>query len=665
MDLPAADSAPAQLIILSDDEDEDGWLRKLRGARVVSELDYLTGAAAAASPARIVNLSSKVAYQQAGYYVSLLAVARGHAVLPSAATLMDAASAVLLGAVSAALAEVTARSLAAEAGERFVLRCYFGRAELAAHAELGHALFARFPLPLLRAQFARQIDGSWALSSLDAMAPSEVPAAHRELVLAALVNGAGTSKRPAPHIEAPAAGHGCRVAILIDRDESEPPSNERARERFLEAAAALGLHAELITAHDADRLAEFDALFIRETTALWNHTYALARRAAELGLFVIDDADSILLCCNKVFLGELFARHGVAAPATRAVHPGNVPSVLADIGLPCILKQPDGWSSRGMLLVNTEQELRDGIEQWFGSSALLVAQEFVPTGFDWRIGVFGGEPIYASKYYMVPEHWQVVRRSSDGVCLAEGPDEPVALELVPPAIRELAVRATSLIGDGFYGVDLKEVGDRSLVIEVNDNPSVDAGIEDTLLGDELYQRILRRIAAGAARSANPIRPATRSDLDALVELEAAFPSDRISRRAYSRLLSRPSAEVWVYAADGPRILGSLVLLFRAGSATGRLYSIVVRPEARGRGLASRLLGFAEARCRVRDCHLLRLEVRASDARVCDFYRTRGFAMTAELPSYYEDGAAALRMEKGLTKPRPEHMNAQKISMPGS
>lgn len=658
MDLPAADSAPAQLIILSDDETEDGWLRELPGARVVSELDYLTGAAAAASPSRIVNLSSKVAYQQAGYYVSLLAAARGHAVLPSAATLMDAASPMLRSAVDAELAEVTARSLAGVSDEHFVLLCYFGRPILDAQAELGRALFSRFPLPLLRAELMRQPDGRWSLSALDAMSPSEVPAAHRELVLAALLSGAGPITRPPAHLEAPVAGRGCRVAILINHEEPEPPSNGRARERFLEAASALGMHAELITAQDASRLAEFDALFIRETTALWNHTYALARRAAALGLFVIDDADSILRCCNKVFLGELFARHGVAAPGTRAVHPGNVPAVIADIGLPCILKQPDGWSSRGMLLVSTEQELRDGIEQLLGSSALLVAQEFVPSGFDWRIGVFGGEPIYASKYYMVPDHWQVVRRDRDGMRLAEGPDEPVALELVPPAIRELAVRAAGLIGDGFYGVDLKEVGDRSLVIEVNDNPSVDAGIEDTLLEDELYRRILRWIGAGIARNANPIRRATRTDLAALVELEEAFPSDRISRRAYARLLSRPSAEVWVYA-DGPRILGSMVLLFRAGSATGRLYSIAVRLDARGRGLASRLLALGEARCRDRDCHVMRLEVRAEDARVCDFYRARGFAVTDELPSYYEDGAAALRMEKRL----PQHANGQKISTP--
>ncbi|MDX3948570.1 RimK family alpha-L-glutamate ligase, partial [Pseudomonas aeruginosa] len=64
-------------------------------------------------------------------------------------------------------------------------------------------------------------------------------------------------------------------------------------------------------------------------------------------------------------------------------------------------------------------------------------------------------------------------------------------EQVPPAVLELALEAAGLIGDGLYGVDLKQAGDKVLVIEVNDNPNIDAGVEDGQLGDELYRRILQ------------------------------------------------------------------------------------------------------------------------------------------------------------------------------
>ena len=50
--------------------------------------------------------------------------------------------------------------------------------------------------------------------------------------------------------------------------------------------------------------------------------------------------------------------------------------------------------------------------------------------------------------------------------------------------------AASVIGVGLYGVDLKQVGDRCYVIEVNDNPNIDAGNEDGVLKEALYREVL-------------------------------------------------------------------------------------------------------------------------------------------------------------------------------
>ena len=61
------------------------------------------------------------------------------------------------------------------------------------------------------------------------------------------------------------------------------------------------------------------------------------------------------------------------------------------------------------------------------------------------------------------------------------------------------MKATKLIGRGLYGVDLKEVNGKPHVIEVNDNPNLDAGYEDAVLKEELWSRIagvfLKRIEA--------------------------------------------------------------------------------------------------------------------------------------------------------------------------
>lgn len=65
------------------------------------------------------------------------------------------------------------------------------------------------------------------------------------------------------------------------------------------------------------------------------------------------------------------------------------------------------------------------------------------------------------------------------------------MESVPRNVVQLAVKAAGLIGDGFYGVDLKQTGRDVLVMEVNDNPNIDSGVEDHVLGDELYRRVMQ------------------------------------------------------------------------------------------------------------------------------------------------------------------------------
>lgn len=47
------------------------------------------------------------------------------------------------------------------------------------------------------------------------------------------------------------------------------------------------------------------------------------------------------------------------------------------------------------------------------------------------------------------------------------------------------------MGDGLYGVDLKEINGKVYVIEVNDNPNIDSGVEDLVLGKELYRKLAR------------------------------------------------------------------------------------------------------------------------------------------------------------------------------
>jgi glutathione synthase/RimK-type ligase-like ATP-grasp enzyme len=150
--------------------------------------------------------------------------------------------------------------------------------------------------------------------------------------------------------------------------------------------------------------------------------------------------------------------------------------------------------------IDDEDAFRDQAGRFLAGSDLLIVQEFLPTEFDWRVGVFDGRPLYACRYHMASAHWQIIRRDGEGRIRDFGKVETLALEDVPAPVLRAALRACRLVGDGLYGVDLKTKGRHCYVIEVNDNPSIDAGFEDRVAGKELYGRIMGGILERVERS---------------------------------------------------------------------------------------------------------------------------------------------------------------------
>jgi glutathione synthase/RimK-type ligase-like ATP-grasp enzyme len=158
------------------------------------------------------------------------------------------------------------------------------------------------------------------------------------------------------------------------------------------------------------------------------------------------------------------------------------------LGLPCILKQPDGAFSLGVAKIESEQQLQEKVGEWLKESELILAQEYLPTEFDWRIGVLDQRPLFICKYYMAPGHWQIIKHEHQR--MSEGKTEALSIGEAPDDVVKTAVQAANLMGDGFYGVDLKQVGSQIYIIEINDNPNVDAGNEDAVLGDALYREVM-------------------------------------------------------------------------------------------------------------------------------------------------------------------------------
>jgi glutathione synthase/RimK-type ligase-like ATP-grasp enzyme len=246
-----------------------------------------------------------------------------------------------------------------------------------------------------------------------------------------------------------------------------------------------------VTRRQLAELAEFDGLFIRETTSIDNHTYRFARRAWQEGMPVIDDPISMIRCTNKVFLMELLSSNQVPTPPTVIIpEGGDLTQAVAELGLPLVVKIPDGSFSRGVHKVNSPEEFKRIAEELFEETDLVLAQKFLPTEFDWRVGVLAGEPLFVCQYRMARGHWQVVKYKPDGSS-HEGGFRAFDLDQAPRDLIDIAVRAAKPIGDGFYGVDLKQTDRGIVVMEVNDNPNLEHGIEDTVGKDEIWMRLLK------------------------------------------------------------------------------------------------------------------------------------------------------------------------------
>jgi glutathione synthase/RimK-type ligase-like ATP-grasp enzyme len=468
------------------------WPFHIPGVEVVDAWSYLTRPEYGTMRAvKLFNLCRSYRYQTAGYYVTLLAMARGHKPLPGITTIQDMKSQTMVRFVSDDLDDLMQHTLAPIQSEHFTLSVYFGRNIARRYDRLSLHLFNLFQAPLLRAEFSK-MNGCWQLKSLSPIPVGEIPEQHQPFVIREATEyfagrRSSVRKRFTPKYD---------LAILYNSQDELSPSDQKAVDRFVKAATALGLGTEVIGRDDYARLAEFDALFIRETTQVNHHTYRFARRAATEGLVVIDDAESILKCANKVYMAEVMARNKVRVPRTLIVHRDNVDEIGRTLGFPCVLKQPDTSFSQGVVKVENEAALAQHVDAFLEKSELLIAQEFLPTTFDWRIGLCDGQPLYACKYHMAAGHWQIVKNDLQGP-RKYGKFETIPVEIAPRHVVRAARKAASLIGDGLYGVDVKQTNGASFVIEINDNPNIDAGVEDRILKNDLYRRImevfLRRI----------------------------------------------------------------------------------------------------------------------------------------------------------------------------
>ncbi len=464
------------------------WHIPVDNISIISSKDYLTNTKySQLKNARIFNLCKDYSYQSKGYYVSLLAEARGHLAIPTVKNIVDLREPKLVRIVSEEFDDLIQQSLKSLKSSEFTLSIYFGQNVAQKYRELSAMFYRHFQIPFLRVKFS--YTNKWNVRSIKAISESEIPQEHKEAMHTFAGQYFAKKRYDIPRTNSAIYD----LAILVQPNDPAPPSNNKAIKKFIDMAEKMDFYVEVISPKDLSRLSAFDALLIRQSTEVNNEAYAFSRKAQQEDIALVDYPDAILKCCNKVFMAEALQNANIPTPKTVIVHKDNRDEVLAITGLPCVLKSPDSTFSFGVKKASSKEEYNNLVNKMLKESDLIIAQEFTPSEYDWRIGILDDKPIFACRYYMAKGHWQIYNWNAVKKDDKDGNADCLPIEEVPKQILSVALKSAKIMGKGLFGIDVKEVGGKPMVIEINDNPNIDFGVEDRYYGDQVYIEILQAL----------------------------------------------------------------------------------------------------------------------------------------------------------------------------
>jgi glutathione synthase/RimK-type ligase-like ATP-grasp enzyme len=280
------------------------------------------------------------------------------------------------------------------------------------------------------------------------------------------------------------------LGVFVDRQTLGNAEQLTALLRIRDTAEGMGHSLSFIFPVDIKRIARLDGLFIRSRTDPMNISFVAAKMAEFQGIPVIDDADSIQICSDKINMYLHLMKKDVPIPKTlflrkKEISTGYLKEVMENLGTPLIVKEPSTSFSARVEKVDSAPVFLRVAKRFIKLSDWIVAQSYVESQFDWRVGVLNGEILYACKYIIPTESFKIQATVNGHIVYCAVKSVP--LERVPPLIVDVALRAGRAIGSGLYGVDIKEKDEQVYVIEVNDNPSLESG------EDEYYPLMYEKI----------------------------------------------------------------------------------------------------------------------------------------------------------------------------
>lgn len=289
-----------------------------------------------------------------------------------------------------------------------------------------------------------------------------------------------------------------RIACFVEKYNFSYSKEAEALQNFKRTAENMGHEFNFIFRNGLSEIPKYDAVFIRATTDPLYTAYVVSKTAWECGLKVIDDPESIRICANKIHQYKLFEKFKIPRIPTiflskEEFHHKQISGIFKLFGKPVVIKAPYTSFSKYVEKVSCETSFRDVAKRFFRKSDFLVVQKFMPSRFDWRVGVLNNQVLYVCKYMMPKGKWKhgVKRRGKPSFIW--GRTVSLKRDNAPQGLKETALKACEAVGRGLYGVDIKEINGEYLVVEVNDNPSIYRGYED-FRDRDIYEKIIKYLA---------------------------------------------------------------------------------------------------------------------------------------------------------------------------
>lgn len=214
----------------------------------------------------------------------------------------------------------------------------------------------------------------------------------------------------------------------------------------------------------------FDAVIPRIGATHTHYGSAVVRQFETMGVFVVNDSQSIDRSRDKLRSLQLLASAGVGMPVTSYAHSTQDIAGLLEIvgGTPVVVKLLEGTQGLGVVLAETKKAAESVITAFRQLDANILVQEFIKEskGADVRAFVIGGRVVAAMKRQAAPGEFRSnLHRggSAEGIKLTRSE-------------RATAVKAARVMGLNVAGVDLLQSERGPLVLEVNSSPGLE-GIE--------------------------------------------------------------------------------------------------------------------------------------------------------------------------------------------